>query len=725
MPDAPQHVFISYARADSRFVNRLQQDLELRDLKVWVDRSRLEGGQAFPQRIQQAIRESRAVLVVLSPDSVKSEWVLDEIHEAKVQQRRIIPLMLRATGVPMEINRVQWVDFEQDYDTGLTTLLRDLIAIPALPPPPTLPQGQAPDVPKELRSALVQPPEPVQPPAPDLEQLQQVGFDALGRGDLEHAVLALEQVHEKDPRFNGGFVARMLPDLQGRVRAQRIHRLRERAHAASAAGNWNEAAGAWEALLGQDADAEAQAGLPAALCRIAEEACAAARWDEAVGAWRGALSLTPEAAGALRAALEAAEQNRQLVYVYNNVRGFVASGNAPAARAMIEALWSQAPAYGDPLNLAPACGLAPRAPGLAGPWAEARFEQFLRARQWADAACIAEMAQRAAPRDAAWQQRVAMVRLAPIQDRYEAAAKAYRWPEALAAAGEALALVRDDPAWQQRQAQARAWQEEEQRWTAHGLPVRLAHLRFALRRGKSADLILPPRCLVPAGPFEMGDDRHLVTLAACEIGMYPVTVAEWKLAKDAGAVGEPPSAGGVTWQAQLQRLDHPVVCVSWLEALKYVEWLARETGEPWRLPTEAEWEKAARWDVSATPPHARAWPWGDDFGDGSRANTSERGPKTTTPVGAYAEKDDASPYGCHDMAGNVWEWTSSIHTNTPYQHDSQREDIRDRTSARVLRGGSWFSGSTVARAAYRYFDQPDYAYYNVGFRLARAAGAGG
>ncbi len=268
------------------------------------------------------------------------------------------------------------------------------------------------------------------------------------------------------------------------------------------------------------------------------------------------------------------------------------------------------------------------------------------------------------------------------------------------------------------------------------LPPRLAQLGFTGQvravQGRPVELLLPPVCAVEAGPFWMGSQNdpqawdnepwHQVTTGAYAIGKYPVTVAEYACAVRAGKVAEPPKPtwNNVTWADQLKLLDHPVVNVSWLEAQKYVEWLAGMTGEPWRLPTEAEWEKAARWDAARQV--SWIYPWGDDF-DAQRANTDNR-VKTTTPVGTYAAEGDASPYGCHDMAGNVWEWTSSIYDASAYQPDNKRENNSDKTSVRVLRGGSWSSYSRVARAAIR--DRGSVGSYlnNCGFRLVRGVGAG-
>ena len=105
--------------------------------------------------------------------------------------------------------------------------------------------------------------------------------------------------------------------------------------------------------------------------------------------------------------------------------------------------------------------------------------------------------------------------------------------------------------------------------------------------------------------------------------------------------------------------------MTWHDALAYVGWLGERTGAAYRLPTEAEWEKAARGD------DGRLWPWGNDWDAGAgRANCKPAGPGTTTPVGQYSPRGD-SPYGAADMAGNVWEWCVS-----------QWQDSLRQTSAR-------------------------------------------
>jgi formylglycine-generating enzyme required for sulfatase activity len=242
------------------------------------------------------------------------------------------------------------------------------------------------------------------------------------------------------------------------------------------------------------------------------------------------------------------------------------------------------------------------------------------------------------------------------------------------------------------------------------------------------EVIVPPLCDVAAGEFLMGSDpkqdsqaqqneqaQHRVTLAAYQIARFPVTVAEYACFVRAGQPEPRSQHNQLTWQQQLGRLDHPVVNVSWANAKDYAGWLAYTTGEPWRLPTEAEWEKAARWDPATR--YARIYPWGDSF-EQWRCNTSGSGKGTTTPVGTYVA--GASPCGAQDVAGNVWEWTSTLYKSYPYTAGDGRVDFGS-TGSRVLRGGSWFNDPLYARAACRSNNYPDILnYVYLGFRVVRA-----
>lgn len=230
------------------------------------------------------------------------------------------------------------------------------------------------------------------------------------------------------------------------------------------------------------------------------------------------------------------------------------------------------------------------------------------------------------------------------------------------------------------------------------VPPMLQQKGFVGRIVDGIEVITPPMCHVPAGPFLLGTDPRLepeaaereelqrqVDVAAYYIGQCPVTVAEYACALKAQNI-RPPEA----WSAQSARPDHPVTHISWKAALAYVAWLAEVTGEPWRLPTEEEWEKAARGT------DGRIYPWGNTW-DPARANTEEGGPGDTTPVGAYPA--GASPFGVLDMAGNVNEWCG-IPPDSPLFRPGAWTGEQPK-SVGYLAGGGWDEGSAHARAAYR------------------------
>ncbi len=148
----------------------------------------------------------------------------------------------------------------------------------------------------------------------------------------------------------------------------------------------------------------------------------------------------------------------------------------------------------------------------------------------------------------------------------------------------------------------------------------------------------------------------------------------------------------------------PVVGVNWHEAEAYCAWLSAVTAQTFRLPTELEWEKAARGE------DGRRYPWGDKF-EPARCNTVESHIYATTPVGLYP--NGVSPYGLFDASGNVWEWTSDWYEMYPGGEPS--DDFGEKF--RTVRGGSWYFDRRNARCAYRDWNVPDNFVGNVGFRV--------
>jgi formylglycine-generating enzyme required for sulfatase activity len=215
---------------------------------------------------------------------------------------------------------------------------------------------------------------------------------------------------------------------------------------------------------------------------------------------------------------------------------------------------------------------------------------------------------------------------------------------------------------------------------------------------------------VPAGEFVMGRDNaeysregpaHTVYLDAYYIDMLEVTNAQYRICLEVGGC------------LQIERpeyfdnpdlSDHPVINVNIEMARRYCRWAGK------RLPTEAEWEKAARGTDE------RTYPWGEKI-DCDHAQYKECGGQTV-PVGSFPQ--GASPYGALDMAGNVWEWAPDLFVEDYYQDSPARNPTGGtRGNEFVFRGGSWTESGDLLRSSYRTWYNPDAQYYNLGFRCLR------
>jgi len=217
---------------------------------------------------------------------------------------------------------------------------------------------------------------------------------------------------------------------------------------------------------------------------------------------------------------------------------------------------------------------------------------------------------------------------------------------------------------------------------------------------------------IPAGDFTIGSPRgqgndderpaHKVFIGDFWLGKHEVTFAQYDLFCRESRHALPGDEG---WG----RGSRPVINVSWQDAQDYCRWLAGKTGRNFRLPREAEWEKAAR----------SMYPWGSSEPSANKVNMNgdEDGFMFSAPVGSFPP--GASHYGVLDMAGNVWEWTADWYGGDYYQM-SQPRDPRGpaRGSNRVVRGGSWKNGPELIRSANRSSEKPERRSNGVGFRLA-------
>lgn len=363
MPGDPTSIFISYSRTDSSFVDRLEADLKARNFRTWVDRSKLEGGQNWLDMIQRAIDGCQVLLIVLSPEAVISDFVKMEYRWAQSQHKRVIPLQYRSCRVPMDLNGVQWVKFEDAYEQGLKDLLLIITRISTTDslPPILLPDqasfkvGNGFNVEEALRAesslhventfneegglkvedrlnlateevgveaseikeAELVEPQPAQPELePDLNELFREGIAARARNDLEAAATLWQQILDSDPDFRNGTLHREMKNLKKTLFSIRIQRLRDTAEYAHRAGEWGQEIGAWQALLGlKPEDKQAEERLPVA------------------------------------------EHNQEYMSEYESARKFLRDGDSVAAKYALKMLWKDAPFYGDPSDLASKLGL--------------------------------------------------------------------------------------------------------------------------------------------------------------------------------------------------------------------------------------------------------------------------------------------------------------------------------------------------------------------------------
>ena len=249
--------------------------------------------------------------------------------------------------------------------------------------------------------------------------------------------------------------------------------------------------------------------------------------------------------------------------------------------------------------------------------------------------------------------------------------------------------------------------------------------RFSIASEFSRDMIL-----IPAGEFIMGTDSegakvdqkpaHRVYLDTFYIDKHEVTNAQFEAFIVDGGYQNRKLWTAAGWNfIQKHQIktplhhgqnsvsiepDHPVIGVSWYEANAYATWAGK------RLPTEAEWEKAAR----GTKGHV--YPWGNEM-DFSRLSYFPHHEKI---LGVGSFPSGASPYGVLDMAGSVWEWCADWYGENYYSQSLQKNPTGpDRGEYRVLRGGGWNSIRLQLQCSYRYYDKEDRRAYNIGFRCAQ------
>ncbi|MBL4747343.1 MAG: formylglycine-generating enzyme family protein [Magnetovibrio sp.] len=227
----------------------------------------------------------------------------------------------------------------------------------------------------------------------------------------------------------------------------------------------------------------------------------------------------------------------------------------------------------------------------------------------------------------------------------------------------------------------------------------------------------PELAIIPPGDFIMGSDgphkyerpATLVTIdKTFAMGMFEVSFDEWQACVDDGGACGTEIPNDHDWG----RGNRPVINITWADANLYTDWLTQKTGHTYRLPSEAEWEYAARAGSNT------AFWWGDDIGK-SLANCRNCGPKIShqsLPVDSFK----ANPWGLYNVHGNVWEWVADCWNTS---HDTAHTDGSSRQTGdcrqRVVRSGSWYYFSKNLRSAWRFKNDSRIKSYGIGFRVLR------
>lgn len=321
-------------------------------------------------------------------------------------------------------------------------------------------------------------------------------------------------------------------------------------------------------------------------------------------------------------------------------------------------------------------------------------------------------------------------------------------------AGQPLNLTRLPLGMLEIEVRAKGYQEQKRRvelkpdqWEQ--LVIRLELDAPSTTTAKPQEKAFEPEMLsIKGGTFVMGspteeaghkgdENQQPVTLKDFKIGKYEVTLGQFRRFVEATGYKTQAETGdgcygwtGSDWEKRKdfhwrnlgfpQGEDHPVACVSWNDAMAYSEWLAKRTGKKYRLPTEAEWEYAARggsgtlywWGTSASHDKAN---YGKEECCGPTVMDKDRW-EFTAAVGSFAPNS----WALYDTAGNVWEWTCSAYAESYDGRERQCAGKNEAGAQRVLRGGSWVNSSAWIRSASRNWGPPGHRYANQGFRLAQS-----
>jgi formylglycine-generating enzyme required for sulfatase activity len=691
----PLRVFLCHSSADKPAVRELYQRLKADDFEPWLDEEDLLPGQDWQREIPKAVRESDVVIVCLSRGSVNRagyiqkeiKFALDVADEQPEGAIFIIPVKLEDCKVPDRLNRWQWVN--QFDPNGYKKLLRAL-------------QFRA----KSLPATIAAQSEELVAPRPQSNETSQsnsvvsnqsggvdlkandvaVGQDVTGRdkvvsagGHIIHAEAgATVVINERStvlpaeqPASNARDVERA--ERLAREQAEQERLAQEKIKAEQLAAQKAEAAriakekAEQERLAREKAEAERLAKQKAEAARIAKEKAEQER-------------LARKKAEAARIAKEKADQER------------LAREKAEADRFARQKAEAERAARKKAVQEQQALKRAA---------AVAAFNQQLRKIFTRDRILVGLIALGVLD--------VYIIVSVAISGNNAASISATLTPTNTNTPTPTFTLTPTEPTDTPTPAPT-STRGPTNTPTPTPLPTMIPVTPVTQVSAKDGMTLL----YVSAREFTMGSNdgdsdekpQHTVYLGAFWIDQTEVTNAMYAKCVKASACQAPSSTKSVThdsYYGNAQFDSYPVVNVSWNDATAYCQWAGRD------LPTEAQWEKAARGDDQ------RTYPWGLETPEANRLNFNRNVGDTTT-VGKYPE--GASPYGALDMAGNVWEWVADRHGSYPSSPSSNPTGPTSGDT-RVLRGGSWYYGASYVRASSRVGVDPGDRDVSIGFRCAR------
>src|SRR6266487_1650459 len=360
MSGVPASLFISYARVNSCFVDRLEADLQVCNFSTWVDRRNIESNQPWKDILRNAIDRCDVLLLILSPAALLSSQVRMEYHYALQTGKPLIALEHQTcVELPPELHNVQRISFTTDAKQGLQNLLIALSQREMVVPAKVKRTCKARYRITYRTTLRAMRSRHTGPSATKRTLIRLYNSSMIAQHSRNVALRAAlwQRILQRDVGFRQGNLAIQLERLRTALRSRHIRYFHEQACSAQDAEDWRKAAGFWQALLEQDdQNSEALQALEYCLRTQGNRSGASGEWEQAINLWEALLKLRPDDVQAKRQ-LALAQHNQEYIRYYQDAELLIEDDMLPLAKTMLTRLYADAPYYGDPLELAQKAGI--------------------------------------------------------------------------------------------------------------------------------------------------------------------------------------------------------------------------------------------------------------------------------------------------------------------------------------------------------------------------------